>query len=96
VIVPALGALPETIVSPEQARDGLTGWLVPVGDVAALAARLREALLLDPSARARIGARARAAVLAKFSLGRMQAATLSVYDELLGTDLAARFAANAG
>jgi glycosyltransferase involved in cell wall biosynthesis len=96
VIVPALGALPETIVSPEDDRDGLTGWLVKVGDVAALAARLREALLLDPSARATIGARARAAVLAKFSLGRMQAATLSVYDELLGTDLAARFAANAG
>jgi hypothetical protein len=41
--------------------------------------------------RAEIGARARAFALQAFSLGRMQEQTLAVYDELLGTDLAARF-----
>jgi hypothetical protein len=40
-----------------------------------------------------IGARARGHVAARFTLSRMQADTLAVYDELLGTDLAERFKA---
>jgi glycosyltransferase involved in cell wall biosynthesis len=91
VIVPDLGALPETIVAPDQAAAGFTGWRVPPGDVPALQQRLAQALALDPAERAEIGARARAHVAARFTLSRMQAETLAVYDELLGTDLAERF-----
>ncbi|MGC2410919.1 MAG: glycosyltransferase family 4 protein [Methyloceanibacter sp.] len=96
VIVPDLGALPETIVAAGQRRAGqshagFTGWLIPPRDVEALADRIRQALELKPSERAEIGARARAHVAASFTLKRMQEMTLAVYDELLGTDLAERF-----
>jgi glycosyltransferase involved in cell wall biosynthesis len=91
VIVPDLGALPETIVAPDQDAGGFTGWLVPPGDVPALQQRIAQALALDPAERAEIGARAGAHVAARFTLSRMQAETLAVYDELLGTDLAERF-----
>ena len=91
VIVPDFGALPETILAPEQDPQGFTGWLVPPRDVSALASCIRQALELPAAMRAEIGARARAFVLATFSLKRMQELTLGVYDELLGTELAARF-----
>ena len=91
VIVPDLGALPETIVAPEQSEGQFTGWLFPPRDVAALASRIGQALALSPSERNAIGARARAHVAGKFMLERMQGSTLAVYDELLGSDLAARF-----
>ena len=91
VIVPDLGALPETIISAEQSKAGFTGWLVPPRDIAALANRIRQALALSPSERAAIGARAREHVAANFTLEQMQRSTLAVYDELLGTDLAERF-----
>jgi glycosyltransferase involved in cell wall biosynthesis len=91
VIVPDLGALPETIVAPDDDAARFTGWLVPPRDIPALAACVRQALQLSAAMRAEIGARARAFVLEAFSLSRMQEQTLAVYDELLGTDLAARF-----
>jgi glycosyltransferase involved in cell wall biosynthesis len=91
VIVPDLGALPETIVAPDDDAARFTGWLVPPRDIPALAACIRQALQLSAAMRAEIGARARAFVLEAFSLSRMQEQTLAVYDELLGTDLAARF-----
>jgi len=91
VILSNLGALPETVVSPEQDKSGFTGWLVPSGDALALAARIKLALRLNPQTRAALGARARRHVAGKFTLRRMQQATLAVYDELLGTYLAARF-----
>jgi glycosyltransferase involved in cell wall biosynthesis len=91
VIVPDLGALPETIVAPDQDSAGFTGWRVPRGDVPALQQRIAQALALDPAEWAEIGARARAHVAVRFTLSRMQAETLAVYDELLGTDLAERF-----
>jgi glycosyltransferase involved in cell wall biosynthesis len=91
VIVPDLGALPETIVSSEQSEAQFTGWLFPPRDVAALASRIGQALALSPSERDAIGARARTHVAGKFMLERMQGSTLAVYDELLGTDLAKRF-----
>ena len=91
VILSDIGALPETIVTAEQDKSGFTGWLVPPGDAAALAAKIRLALHLAPKARAALGTRARARVSAKFTLREMQRATLEVYDELLGTGLAARF-----
>jgi glycosyltransferase involved in cell wall biosynthesis len=91
VIVSDIGALPETIVAAERDPGGFTGWLVPPGDVPALAARIKVALKLGPDERAAIGERARARVGALFNLARMQAQTLAVYDELLGTRLAEQF-----
>ncbi len=90
VIATDLGALPETLVASE---NGRTGWLVPPGDASALAAALAHALSLDPGNRSEMGARARAHIEATYSVERMQHATLRVYDELLGTDLAGRFTA---
>jgi glycosyltransferase involved in cell wall biosynthesis len=91
VIVPNLGAVPETIVAPEQDAAGFTGWRIPPGDVPALQQRIAAALALDPAQRAEMAARARAHVAARFALSRMQAETLAVYDELLGSDLAGQF-----
>ncbi len=91
VIVSNLGALPETIVGEKDDPQGFTGWLVPPGNVDALADRVRLALALSPAERAEIGARAQAHVSAKFELEQMQRQTLSVYDELLGSDLAGLF-----
>jgi len=92
VIVPQLGALPETIVAAEESPSRFTGWLMPPRDPDALAERIGRALSLLPAERAAIGARASAHALTKFELARMQESTLAVYDELLGTDLARRFA----
>ena len=91
VIVPDLGALPETIVAAETDPALFTGWLVPPRNVEALAERIGLALKLPEAERAVIGARATAHVAAKFELAQMQQKTLEVYDELLGTDLASRF-----
>lgn len=96
VIATDIGAPPETVVTGAAAGSDRTGWLVPPGDAEALAAALAEALMLAPSARARIGERARQHVLTHFSVEAMQLSTLGVYDRLLATDLAARMAAAAG
>ena len=87
-----LGALPETIVSPEQDAARFTGWLVPANDAVALADRLRLALSLTPAERAKIGQRAGARAGVEFALSQMQAKTLAVYDELIGTNLAELYA----
>ena len=92
VIVSNLGALPETIVSPEQDAARFTGWLVPANDAVALADGLRLALSLTPAERAKIGQRASARVGVEFALSQMQAKTLAVYDELIGTNLAELYA----
>lgn len=77
VIVADHGAAPETVAEAE------TGWRVPPGDAAALAAALDRALLLPHSARAAIGRAARASVVHSYSLASMQAAMLGIYRELL-------------
>ena len=93
VIATAIGAPPETVLAePAVGRDAITGWLVPPGDAAALAERLAVALALDPAARAAMAGRARAHVLAQFTVEAMQRRTLAVYDRLLGTFLERRFA----
>jgi len=92
VIVSNLGALPETIVSPEQDAARFTGWLVPANDAVALADGLRLALSLTPAERAKIGQRAGARAGVEFALSQMQAKTLAVYDELIGTNLAELYA----
>jgi glycosyltransferase involved in cell wall biosynthesis len=67
----------------ETVADGETGFLVPPGDAAALAARLDAMLALGREARAALGERARAAVLARYTTPLMCAATLDVYREVL-------------
>jgi glycosyltransferase involved in cell wall biosynthesis len=91
VILSGLGALPETIVSAEEDGSKFTGWLVPPGDAPTLAGKIKLALGLAPQSRAALRARARRHVAATFTLRRMQLATLAVYDELLGSSLAANF-----
>ena len=68
----------------ETIADGITGWRVAPGDPAALAAALDAALALPVAERAAIGERARAAVCAHYTTAAMQAATITVYRELLG------------
>jgi glycosyltransferase involved in cell wall biosynthesis len=92
VIISDLGALPETIDDADADPARFTGWLIPAGDSDALAAKIALALKLTPEERSAIGARAHARVSALFELAQMQSKTLKVYDELLGTDLAERFA----
>lgn len=78
IIAAADGGLPETL------QDGVTGWLVPTGDVTALAETLQAALDLPAEEREDMGRRGRRLVSDRFSLERMAAATLQVYEELLG------------
>ena len=66
-------------------EDGVTGHLVAIGDVEALAANVIH-LLSDNDERRRISARACRAVRERFSLERMVAATEQVYLEALGKE----------
>lgn len=77
VVTTDIGAAPEIIAEDE------TGWLVPPGDIAALADRLDRALSLDGAARSGLATRARARV-AGLTREAMVDATLDVYEELLG------------
>src|SRR6195952_2365150 len=63
-------------------EDGVTGVLTPPGDVDALAAAL-EPLLRDPAAAAAMGARARARVIAEFSLDAEAGRIAGVYHALV-------------
>ncbi|TMJ72947.1 MAG: hypothetical protein E6G91_09650 [Alphaproteobacteria bacterium] len=79
------------LAQPAVAADATTGWLVPPGDAGALAERLSGALALTGAERSAIAQRARAHVLAQFTVESMQLGTLAVYDRLLGTVLERRF-----
>ena len=63
-------------------EDGVTGALVPPGDVDALVAAL-EPLMRDPQAAAAMGARGRARVVEKFSLDAEADRIVAVYRRLL-------------
>ena len=65
-------------------EDGITGVLTPPGDVDALVAAL-EPLMRDPVAAAAMGMRARARVVAKFSLDAEAGAIAEVYRTVLPT-----------
>ena len=92
VIATAIGAPPETVLSqPTVEECAATGWLVRPGDAAGLAERLAVALALPAEARAAMGGRGRAHVLAHFTVEAMQRRTLAIYDRLLGTALERRF-----
>jgi glycosyltransferase involved in cell wall biosynthesis len=76
VVATAVGGVPELV------SDGKTGFLVPRGDVVALAARLR-VLLLDSERRLAMGAAGQARAREEFSIERMVAAVAAVYDDVL-------------
>ena len=76
VVATAVGGLLGTI------EDGVTGFLVPSGDVAALAERLT-AVLTDAGCRATVGAAARRAVEQRFGWSRAVEDTVAVYREVV-------------
>jgi glycosyltransferase involved in cell wall biosynthesis len=76
VVASATGGLPELV------EDERTGFLVPVGDVEALAGRLAT-LLEDELLRTRMGEAARRRAIRSFSADEMAARTAAVYDRLL-------------
>lgn len=77
VIVSAAGGLPEMV------DDGRSGYVVPVDDPGALAARIRE-LAADPALRKEMGRRARELVVERFGVDRTVEKTLALYCRLLG------------
>lgn len=68
----------------ETVAQGQTGWRVPPGDADALAAALDHVLDMAQPERAALGARARASVLADYTVAAMQQKTIAVYREVLG------------
>jgi glycosyltransferase involved in cell wall biosynthesis len=92
VIATNIGAPPETVrATPACLPDETTGWLVNPGDPIEMANVLAYALEQPDAERSAMGARARRYVLQSFSLDALKQQTLAVYDERLGTNLAARF-----
>jgi mannosyltransferase len=75
VVATTVGAFPDII------SEGMTGTLVPPGDVAAMIAAIRP-LLADSELRLRFGAAARDRVTREFSLAREAAAIDDVYRQL--------------
>jgi glycosyltransferase involved in cell wall biosynthesis len=71
----AVGGVRETV------DDGRTGWLVPAGDVGALAARMRDLAAATDRGRS-LGEAARARVVERFSVSAMCAGYARVYAEL--------------
>ncbi|HER26504.1 MAG TPA: glycosyltransferase [Rhodospirillales bacterium] len=82
VIAPDHGGARETVIAEK------TGWLVPPGDVQALASAIDHALSLDGPTRRRMADLAIKNVKMHFSKAAMCAKTLDVYDEILHRDLA--------
>jgi glycosyltransferase involved in cell wall biosynthesis len=78
VVSTAVGGVPDLI------EDGRTGRLVPPGDEVALARALTE-LIADPDLRARLGAAARADVVARFGYARLVADMDRLYRETLAS-----------
>jgi glycosyltransferase involved in cell wall biosynthesis len=66
----------------ETINDGRTGWLVPPGDAAALAAKLDEILDLSEERKAEVRAAAVNSVRDNFSTAKMCAATIALYKDL--------------
>jgi glycosyltransferase involved in cell wall biosynthesis len=72
VLCTDVGALSEVVV------DGVTGFLVPPNDAAALRARIRQ-LLADPQLAARLGAAARRRIVEQFTWDRVADRCLAAY-----------------
>ncbi len=85
VVVADHGAARETIAAPPDCSPReRTGWRTPPGDAAALAAAIGEALDLGAAARDELAAAARNHVRRNFSIERMCARTLALYEAALG------------
>ena len=76
IIASRAGGLPEAVA------DGITGLLIPPGDVMALGTAM-ERLLADPGLRRRMGAAGRARILEEFSVEAMVTGNLAVYRQVL-------------
>ena len=84
MIASDLGATSETILAPPDVpASERTGWLVAPEDAEDLAQAIAEALDLGAAGRDGLALRARKRVAELFSVERMCAATLSVYETLL-------------
>lgn len=85
VIASDSGGQRETVLTPENTGglDRATGLAVDAGGAAALAAAMTIMLDLGPGARAAMGVRGRANVLAHYSVEAMAAATLTIYARLI-------------
>ena len=84
VVACAAGGVPDVV------EHGVTGLLVPVGDVPALRDAIGP-LLTSPAERARLGAAARTRAERRFGVAGMAAAYVSLYERVLG-ERAARVA----
>lgn len=89
-VLPQAGAVGKPVVTfaldgaPEVIRDGVSGYLVPAGDTAALARRTIE-LLRDPARREEMGAAGREFARAHFGVDTMVESITRVYEGLLRT-----------
>lgn len=75
VIASAVGSVPEVVV------DGETGWLIPPADGLELARRI-EHVLDEPAGAARVAARAREHVVARYSIERTAAQYTNLFEEV--------------
>ena len=83
VVVSDLGAGPDAVLAPPAvAEDRMTGLRFSAGDSVALAAALVRLFSLPPPARAAIGARGRAWVLANFNAEAAAEPTLRLYEQM--------------
>ncbi|MDR0588815.1 MAG: glycosyltransferase [Burkholderiales bacterium] len=76
IIASNAGGLPEAV------QDGVTGLLIPPGDVTALKEALTR-LLLDPALRERMGAAGKQRILTDFSIDTMIRGNVAVYEKVL-------------
>jgi len=70
---------------PDLVEDGVTGFLVPVGDPAAVADRLAT-LIQRPDLRATMGEKGRERFLERFTLDRFDAGIGSIFEKVLQSD----------
>jgi glycosyltransferase involved in cell wall biosynthesis len=82
--------------NPELVRDGESGFLVPYGDPAALAARLRDLLAGPEDRAAEMGRRGRAQIEAELTLELLAEGNAALYRKALGMTPAAGEGASAG
>lgn len=83
VVVSDLGAGPDSVLAPPAvAEDRMTGLRFSAGDSIALAAALVRLFSLPPAARAAVGTRGRAWVLANFNAEAAAEPTLRLYEQM--------------
>ncbi|RYF47235.1 MAG: colanic acid biosynthesis glycosyltransferase WcaL, partial [Comamonadaceae bacterium] len=87
VVIMEAMALQKPVIStsiagiPELVRHGVDGWLVPAGDVDALAAAIREALHVPADQLRRMGAMARARIKERHDVGTEASKLAQIFEE---------------